>query len=82
MKRRQLSDLLGSDIAEPQDQRMETSPADLLRPLLQGRELVKDFLVGESYTMFFELISYMTHLTTVLEDQIHKAKNYYFLHYS
>lgn len=54
----------------------------LLKAFTPGGELVKDFLASESYTMCFELISDMTHLTNMLEDQIHKAKNYFIYTFS
>lgn len=57
-----MPDPLDSDTAEPQDQRGQISPADPLKPLLQGGELVKDFLASESYSMFFELISDIANL--------------------
>lgn len=46
-----------------------------LKAFTLGEELVKDFLASESYTMFFELISDMTYLTTMLEDHIHETWN-------
>lgn len=73
-----MQDAVGFDTAEPPDQRRRTSPVDLLRPLLQGEELVRDFLASESYTKFFESISDMTHLTTMLKDRSNKQIYLYF----